>query len=312
MAVRFQDYYEILGVPRDAPQDAIKKSYRKLARKYHPDMNQAAGSEEKFKQAAEAYEVLGDPENRKKYDRLGRNWKMGQEFTPPPGFEGVQFNFSGGGGGGGGFSDFFSSLFGGGGPGMRGFGGGGGRAPRPRQGRSHEVELQISFEEAFHGTRKNFGLQVSGQEGPSTREYDLKIPPGTTPGATMRLSGQGEKGSQGGRDGDLLVKIQLAPDPRYRLDGRDVTTTLKVAPWEAALGAEVAVPTPDGEVELRLPSGSQSGQKLRLKGRGFPNAKGPQGDMFVEIMVVVPQTLSDEERELFEKLSQVSQFKPRG
>lgn len=308
MAVRFQDYYEILEVPREASQDDIKKSYRKLARKYHPDMNKGADSEERFKKVAEAYEVLGDPENRKKYDRLGRNWKMGQEFTPPPGWEDISFNFGGGGGGGGGFSDFFSSLFGQGGPGM---GGGRRRAPRPRGGRSHEVELEIAFDEAFHGTQKSFALQVSSQQGASTREYELKIPPGTTPGSTMRLAGQGEKGSHGARDGDLLVKIQIAPHPSYRLNGRDITTTLRVAPWEAALGADVSVRTPDGEVELSLPAGSQSGQKLRLKGRGFPNAKGPRGDMFVEIMVVVPLTLSSEERELFEKLGRVSGFKPR-
>lgn len=317
MAVRFQDYYEILGLPREASQDDIKKAYRKLARKFHPDVNQEAGAEDRFKQVAEAYEVLGDPEKREKYDRLGKNWKMGEEFRPPPGWENVSFDFGGGGaGGGGGFSDFFSSLFGG----MRGGPGGfstsfdfGGIRQGQRAGRSHEVELEISFDEAFHGTRKSFSLAISdprtGQS--QTKSYEVGIPPGTTPGSTIRLAGQGEKGQRGGADGDLLLKVKVAPHPRFSIDGKDLHTELRITPWEAALGGAVGVVTPDGELELSLPAGSQSGAKLRLRGRGLPARKGPRGDLIVTLMIAVPKTLSARERELFEQLSRASTFHPR-
>lgn len=308
MAVKFQDYYEILGVPRTATQDEIRKSYRKLARQYHPDLSKESGAEEKFKQIAEAYEVLRDPETRKKYDQLGRNWKMGQDFTPPPGWEGVQFDFGGQSGQFEGFSDFFSSLFGGG-P-REGFPGGGGfrsRRQRARRGANREVQVTIALEEAFHGVTNTYTMETP--EGQKT--YEIKIPPGTIDGSTIRLAGQGGKGSHGGSEGDLLLRVSVAPHPVYRLEGHDVHMTLPIAPWEAVLGANISVQTLDGKVELTIPSGTQSGQKLRLRGRGFPHRGGAPGDLYVETRIVVPRQASSEERELFERLARVSSFRPR-
>lgn len=318
MPVTFQDYYQTLGVKRDASQADIQRAYRKLARKYHPDMNKAADASDRFKQIGEAYEVLKDPQKRKKYDTLGENWKAGQEFRPPPGWEA---HFRGGGPGGAGgrgasggggfefrpggqFSDFFEAIFGQ----MAGASaGGGGRAANfedlfggdqhagPQPAPMHEAAITIGLEEAFHGSTRRLDLQ-----GPNGRKtVEVKIPQGTTDGAKIRLAGEG-----------LILKINIAPHPRYTLAGRDLTTDVSLAPWQAALGDKVDVKTLDGTVSLNIPPGASSGQKLRLKGKGLPNPKGDAGDLLVRLMIAVPKQLSDRERELYEQLKIASGEKP--
>jgi len=318
--VQFQDYYEILGVKRDASPDEIQKAFRKLARKYHPDVNKSKDAEEKFKKINEAYEVLKDPEKRSRYDALGSGYSGGQEFRPPPGWEHI-FNFKFGEGdasyrgASGGFSDFFEALF----------GGMGGRRTEnifaatqaPKEGRSLQSEITITLQEAYHGTTKqiSFDLVQHGARGEIKREpksYKVKIPPGTLDGQVIRLSGQGSPGARGGRAGDLLLKVHIAADSYFTLMGRDLHVVLPVTPWEAALGAKVEVRTLDGEVKLTVPRGSQSGQRLRLKNKGMPGKKGEaQGDMLVELKIVVPQHLSPEEEVLMKRLSEVSSFNPR-
>jgi len=345
VSVRYQDYYKILGVERDASQGAIEKAFRKLAREYHPDLNKNKGAEEKFKEINEAHEVVGDAEKRKRYDALGANWKAGQDFRPPPGFEGV-FNFGGGGqgvhfdfGGSGGSSSFFDALFGGAGGGFRSPGGpggagggfrstgspfgaggpggpggpGGGSPFFAQEGQDIEAPITITIEDAYHGAKKSIALETPGVPGqpPQSKTYQVRIPPGTTQGKMIRLKGQGQKGSGGGRDGDLLLRVKIAKHPRFRVDGTDIHTTVPVTPWEAALGAKVKVPTLDGTVSLNVAAGSQSGQKLRLKERGLPGKGDKRGDLFAEIKIVVPNALTDEERELLEKLAEISKFEPR-
>lgn len=323
MAVGYKDYYEALGVSRDAGQDEIRKAYRKLARKHHPDVSKDSGAEDKFKEINEAYEVLKDPEKRQRYDQLGANWQAGQEFRPPPGWE-THFNFGSGfgqehsfGGGAGGFSDFFEMLFGG-----QGFrqarGGPGAQAWHNFQqsGQNHEAILQISLEDAYHGDSKTISMQMpavnaQGQVVHQSKTFDVKIPAGILPGQKIRLAGQGGEGSGGGRSGDLYLKVEIPPHPVYQLDGRDLITDLRVAPWEAALGAEIEVHTLSGRVTLKVPAGTQSGQKLRLRKRGMPNPKGAQGDLYVVVKIMVPKHLSDREKELFEQLRSASSFSPR-
>ena len=340
MAVRYTDYYEVLGVPRDAAQDQIRKAYRKLAKQYHPDVNKGKGTEAKFKQVAEAYEVLGDPEKRKRYDALGDNWKSGQEFTPPPGFENVHFEFRGRGGGpgggrggsfagfgGGDFSDFFSAIFGGaggpgGGPRMRGnpFAGGADMEEQwaqPERGQDHETELSVSLEEAFRGGKKSITLQSAepderGRVQRRTKTYEVHIPAGATQGTRIRLSGQGGAGHDGGPAGDLYLLLHLEPHPTIRVRDHDLETDLLLAPWEAALGARVEVVTLDGRAAVRVPAGTQSGQSFRLRGKGMPRKGGDgRGDFFAVVKIVVPRELSDRERALFEELAKTSSFKPR-
>lgn len=312
MAVTFQDYYKTLGVKRDASQDDIQRAYRKLARKYHPDMNKDADASEKFKQVGEAYEVLKDPEKRKRYDTLGENWKSGQQFRPPPGWEG-QFRGAGGPGGGGGgfqfeaggqFSDFFEAMFGQ----MAGASGGGrasgfedlfGAAQQGHTGQRaapmQEASITITLDDAFHGSTRRLDLQ-----GPTGRKtLEVKIPKGTTDGAKIRLAGEG-----------LILKINIAKHPRFTLAGRNLTTDVSLAPWQAALGDHVDVKTLDGTVSLNIPPGTGSGQKLRLKGKGLHNPKGEAGDLFVRLMIAVPKNLSDRERELYEQLKQATAPKP--
>jgi curved DNA-binding protein len=316
--VKFRDYYEILGVSRDASQEDIQKAFRKLARKYHPDVNKTKEAEDKFKELNEANEVLSDPEKRKKYDMLGANYRQGQDFQPPPGWEqhmggaGGSFHFGGAGGGGfNGFSDFFEAIFGGaagspfGGFGSAarsgfaqgGFGGGGGFAQPAKQ----EAELTISVEEGFNGTTR--GVQLTEATG-RTRTLQVKIPAGSTEGTVMRLAGN--KGEE-----DIYLRIKFAPHARYSVSGSDLTVKLPVAPWEAALGAKVDLQLPDGSIKLSVPAGAQSGTKLRLKGRGFPVKSGGKGDVMVEVKIVVPTTLSAKEREIYEALASVSHFNPR-
>jgi curved DNA-binding protein len=320
MAVQFQDYYQTLGVERTASQKEIQSAYRKLARKYHPDVNKEPGAEERFKQVAEAYEVLKDPEKRKRYDALGANWKAGQEFTPPPGWE-MHFDFGPQGAAEfedlGGFSSFFESLFGGGGA---PFGARGGfetrRQPRSRRGQVQEAEITVSLEEAWRGATKEIALESvelgpDGQPRRTRKELSVRIPEGATDGATLRLAGQGGLGMAGGEAGDLFLRIRIAPHPRIRIAGNDLETTVDIAPWEAALGATVEVPLVEGRASVKVPPGSQSGTRLRLRGQGLKRRDGVRGDVLVELRIVVPRTLSARERELFEKLQRESAFRPR-
>ncbi|SFM52857.1 DnaJ C-terminal domain-containing protein [Thermodesulforhabdus norvegica] len=316
MAVQYKDYYEILGVPRNATQEEIQRAYRKLARKYHPDVNKEPGAEEKFKEINEAYEVLKDPEKRRRYDQLGAHWKAGQEFRPPPGWD-IHFDFGSGGEGfedvffGGfrgesGFSDFFELLFGG--PRRRRAHYGGatsGGFTWVRDGADREATIRISLEEAYKGCTKTF--TIPGEN----KTLEVKIPPGVLPGQKIRLAGQGSPGIGGGKSGDLYLTVEIDPHPRYRLEGRDIYVDLPVSPWEAALGATISVDTPDGPLSVRVPPGTQSGQKLRLRGKGMPNPKGSPGDLYAVVQIKVPKHLSPRERELFEELSRISTFNAR-
>lgn len=329
MSLKFKDYYDLLGVPRDADAAAIKKAYRKLARQYHPDVNKSEQAESRFKEISEAYEVLGDPEKRKKYDRLGANWKAGQDFTPPPGWENMRYEFHGAPGGGGGgmpfedfgggsFSDFFEQLFGGGMGGGRARGGRSARWSPPVRGQDHEAEITIPLEEAYHGAKRGVSLQTvemdaKGQPHPTTRTYQVNIPPGTTDGSRIRLTGQGGAGHEGAQAGDLYLRVRLAPHPRFKVHGLDLETELPVTPWEAALGGNVSVHTLDGDASIKLPPGTQSGQRIRLRGKGLPHRRGGRrGDLFAVVGIRVPDRLSAREKELFEALARDSTFRPRG
>lgn len=303
--MKFKDYYEVLGVARTASADEIQKAYRKLARKYHPDINKTKEGEDRFKEINEANEVLGDPEKRKRYDMLGANYKAGQDFQPPPGWDfnqagGQHFNF---GNGGADFSDFFSAIFGagfgGGGSPFQGMGGG--RRASPFEQPPQEAELRISIEDSFKGATKS--IELRDPQG-RVRSLNVKIPEGTADGSTIRLSGKrGES--------DLYLKIRLAPNARYAASGSDLIVKLPVSPWEAALGAKVDLALPDGTLKVSVPAGSQSGSKLRIRGRGFSSTKGARGDVLAEIKIVVPTALSSSEREVYEKLQEVSRFNPR-
>jgi curved DNA-binding protein len=300
MAVGFRDYYEALGVSRDATQDDIRAAYRRLARQYHPDVNKEAGAEDRFKEMSEAYEVLRDPEKRERYDRLGPSWRAGQDVSGAAdfggypgggGFEDVRVDF-----GGGDFSDFFEGLFGGRtrGRGSAGFGGG-----FSARGADQEAVLELSLEEAARGGRRRISLGGG-------RDFEVEIPPGVRDGQRIRLSGEGQAGMGGGPAGDLFLRVRVRPDKRFRVDGRDVYTDLAVTPWEAALGATVEVRTLDGTAQVKVPAGSSSGRKLRLRGEGLGG-----GDLYAVVQIHVPKRLSSRERELFEQLADVSDFNPR-
>jgi curved DNA-binding protein len=303
VAVKFRDYYEVLGVPRTATADEIKRAYRKLARKHHPDLQPAherTAASERFKEINEANEVLSDPEKRARYDALGSQWRNGQEFTPPPGAQGprpggaVEWEDFGD------FSDFFASIFGGRGPGAgratRGRpGSGGGRVTFP--GNDIEAELPVSLEETLRGGRRRITL-------PGGRSLDVDIPIGARDGTVLRLAGQGESGVNGGPAGDLYLHMRLTPHPRYRVSDDDLELDLTVWPWQAVLGADLRVDTPDGAVTLKVPAGSQSGQHLRLRGRGLPHrapASG-RGDLHAVIRIVVPSRPTAAERQAYEQL----------
>ncbi len=319
--MEYIDYYKVLGVDRSATTDEIGKAYKKLARKYHPDLNKDAGAEDKFKEVNEANEVLKDPETRKRYDTLGANWKHGSPFEAPPGWGqgGVQFDFGGGrgfGGGGGNFSDFFESLFSGGGPRGQGGGGGGGfnigdlfggGGPNfgggrrgPTRGQDVESTLLIKLEDAYSGSKKS--IELSGPAG--NKRYDVKIPQGGRDGEKIRLSGQGMPG-QGGQSGDLYLTLKIENHPLFAVEGKDLNTVVDVPAWDAALGCSLPVPTLDGEVKMTLPPGQSSGQKLRLKGKGMPRRGEEKGDLYAELKVVVPKDLSEEQMRLFEELKQL-------
>jgi curved DNA-binding protein len=332
MSVEYKDYYQILGVDKKASQEEISKAFKKIARKYHPDLNpDDPSAETKFKEANEAYEVLKDPEKRKMYDQLGPNWQHGQDFQPPPGYENVHFNFGGGGGQGfdaSGFSDFFETIFGGmGGGGMGGGMGGragagmGGRtgfggfdrgfASRPRRGQDAEASLDLSLEEAYRGGSKTITLQEQAPgQAPRAKTLQVTIPAGVRDGAKIRLSGQGNPGVAGGPAGDLYLRVRIQPHHRFYLDGANVVLDLPLAPWEAALGAKVRVPTLDGDVEMNVPAGADSGKKLRLRGRGLGQG-ARKGDQLVRLMIRTPDAVDDEQKALWESLAEKSDFSPR-
>ncbi len=325
MPVQFKDYYELLQVPRAATADEIRRAYRRLARQYHPDVNKNADAETRFKEIGEAYEVLGDPEKRRRYDQLGADYRSGQEFHPPPGWDNVRYEFHGRpeSMGGfrpedlGGFSDFFATLFGGGQDGGAPGGGPEGAPGWMPPGDDHEAGITIELDDAFHGAHKTIALQ-SVELGPNhrvqrrMRTYKVRIPPGTMEGARIRLGGQGGASQTGGRAGDLYLRVQVAPHPVFHLNGRDLEVMLPLAPWEAALGAKVPVETMHGQAFLTVPAGTQGGQRFRLKGKGLPGGQqGAAGDLLAVIQIAVPRQISERERGLFAELGRVSAFDPR-
>jgi curved DNA-binding protein len=312
-----RDFYEVLGVPRTADQDEIQRAYRKLARKYHPDVNKAPHAEDRFKEASEAYAVLSDPEQRKRYDAFGEDFRRVPPDVDPQTWARARARAGAGGraragagaGGFGGFGtgaeevdleDLFGGIFGGrAGRGRRA--GGFGWGPMP--GADQEAELEVTLDEAYRGGHRTISLDG--------RTIDVNIPAGVTDGQRIRLAGQGGRGGDGGQPGDLYLIVRIRPDPRYRIDGRDVSVRLPLAPWEAALGTTAPVDTPGGEAKVKVPPGSSCGRKLRLRGRGLPNPRGRPGDLFAEVQIKVPPRPSPEEKRLFEELAAKSSFDPR-
>ena len=295
--MKYKDYYAALGVPRDADAEQIKKAYRKLARQHHPDVSKTPGTDAKFKEIGEAYATLKDPEKRAAYDELGRR-PAGQEFAPPPqwtheyasgaqSFEDIDL------------ADLLDAL------GRRHRGAP--RGPVPMHGRDYETTARVSLEDAHRGTTLGLNLEDEG----GGRRLEVTIPPGVTEGQKLRLRGKGGKGRNGGADGDIYLHIALAAHPVFRPDGHDLHFDLALAPWEAALGAEVEVPTLDGPVVLTVPPGTRSGRKLRLRGRGLANGRGGRGDLYAAVHIDVPATLTERERELFKDLAGASRFNPR-
>ena len=344
MATKIKDYYDVLGVKRGASDNEIKQAYRKLARKFHPDLNPGDKvAEEKFKELQEAYDVLSDPENRKLYDQYGENWRAVKAGAgaPPPGWEGAQRSARRAGPSAGGFDfgdfdfgsfrsegaggfDIFEEMFG---------GAGRGRGRRSGRGADIEAELELSLEEAHRGGRRTLEMQMaepcptcggtglkdgkpcetcrgSGQV-LKPKTIEVNIPPGVRDGSTIRLAGQGGTGSNGSEPGDLYLRVRLRPHPVFMVKGDDLEVELPIAPWEAVLGARVEAPTIDGKVELKIPPGANSGQRLRLRNQGLNKRKGGRGDEYVRLKIVVPKDVSPEERRLYEELQRVSRFEPR-
>jgi curved DNA-binding protein len=323
MAVQYKDYYESLGVPRTASDADIKKAFRKLAREFHPDVaKDKKKAEEKFKEINEAYEVLGDTAKRKKYDQLGANWKSGSEFRPPSGWEnyaGGSREFRGGNGGGRdfhfdgtGFSDFFEQMFGARGrTGAAGRGFGGSSAFEgedvAERGRDIEGDIMVTLQEAVRGSVRS----VSVQHDSRTETHQVKIPAGVTEGQRLRIAGRGEFGIGGGGAGDLYLRVRLARHPDFEVDNHNLIYEAAITPWEAVLGANISVPTLDGRVNIKIPAGTQNGQKLRVRGRGLPQRAGGNGDLIVVTQIEVPVQVTEAERKLWEQLSKESQFRPR-
>ncbi len=310
--MEFKDYYATLGVERSATPDEVKRAYRKLARKYHPDVSKEPDAEARFKEVAEAYEALSDVEKRAAYDDIGRRQERGQDFKPPPGWDGG-FEFSGRGGGGAreeaDFSDFFAAMFG-----RQARGAGGSRAGAPASG-DHHARIVIDLEDAYRGARRTISLRMPhvDAQGLATlqeRQLEVSIPKGVREGQHLRLAGQGGADPGGGPAGDLYLEIALRPHPLFRVDGRDVYLDLAVAPWEAALGATATVPTPDGSVQLSVPAGSRSGRKLRLKGKGLPSK--PPGDLYAVLGITLPPADTPEAKDAYASLaSSFPDFDPR-
>ncbi len=322
--MEYKDYYKTLGVPRNATPEAIKQAYRKLARKYHPDVSKEPDAEARFKEINEANEVLKDPEKRAAYDALGSQWRAGQEFRPPPGQGGFHREFRFSTGDASGFSDFFASLFGGGGLGgfadafgeaRRGAAGGGRREDLFRQrGQDQAAQVEISLEEAFAGGTRELHLESPTQDAQGKvhvqhRTLKVRIPPGVSQGRQIRLAGQGQPGFAGGPAGDLYLEIRLRPHRLFQTDGRDILLHLPITPWEAALGAQVQVPTLGGPVSLKIPAGSQSGKRMRLKGRGLPG--DPPGDQILILEIHTPLADSEEAKNLYRRMADNLAFNPR-
>ncbi|MGF7234078.1 MAG: DnaJ C-terminal domain-containing protein [Frankia sp.] len=321
MATTVRDFYEALGVPRTASQDEIQRAYRRLARAYHPDVNADPAAEERFKEVGEAYDVLSDPETRRRYDAFGPKFRQVPEGTDPgawagrgrpsagprgpgrpgpgPGPAGGDFGFGTASGDAIDIEDLLGGIFGGRGRPGRGAG--------TYAGADQETEIVLTVEDAFFGGRRS--ITVGGPDG--QRTFEVNIPAGVTDGQRIRLAGQGAAGTGGGPAGDLYLVVRIAPHPRYRLDGRDIHVDLRLAPWEGALGATVTIDVPGGNATVKVPPGTSSGRRLRLRGRGLPNARGSPGDLFAEARIMVPVTLTDEERRLFDQLATVSTFDPR-
>jgi curved DNA-binding protein len=349
MPVKYKDYYQTLGLSRGASEADIKKAFRKLAREHHPDVaKNKKQAEEKFKEINEAYEVLSDPAKRKRYDELGPNWQSGAEFRPPPGWEGFgrgrgsggrspggaeyEFQF-----GGTGFSDFFEQFFGSrGGRGTAGFGRSGGFGEETvgtERGQDIEGDIMVTLEEATRGSVRSVSVRRAapcqecggtGQRGrrvcpacggtgqvAKNETYQVKIPAGVTEGQRLRLAGRGEAGIGGGAAGDLYLRVRLARHPDFEVEGHNLIYEAEVAPWEAVLGANISVPTLSGHVSIKVPSGTQNGQKMRVRGRGLPQRGGENGDLIVETRVEVPKRVTEAERKLWEQLARESSFKPR-
>ena len=304
--MKYKDYYALLGVPRDASEDDIKKAYRKLARKYHPDVSKETDAEERFKEVGEAYETLKDSEKRAAYDQLGRH-SAGEEFRPPPdwqqSFGGAEFSFDDVD-----LSDLFAGL-----AGRRGARGGN---PGPIPGADYEAGVRLTFGQAYAGTDIELDLMAVeyDEEGRARRvphRMKVRIPSGVVDGQKLRVPGKGGKGIRGGRDGDLYLDIQVESHPLYRADGLDLHMDLPLAPWEAVLGTTVQMPTPAGTVSLKVPAGTRAGQKLRLAGRGFKRADGTAGHLYANVQIAVPTVVDDRQRELFSQLARASSFNPR-
>jgi len=341
MAVKFKDYYEILGVARNATDEDIKKAFRKLARKYHPDVaKDKKEAEAKFKEINEAYEVLGDPEKRKKYDELGANWKSGADFRPPPGWEQFAGGFGRGPGrgqggdfefhfGGTGFSDFFEQLFGSMGRGGRGFA----QPSANERGEDLEGDIMVTLEEAMRGSVRTIsvnravpcdqcggsgirGQKLCGTCGGSgqitrTEQFQVRIPAGVSEGKRLRVPGRGQASGGRGNAGDLYLRVKFAKHPDFRFDNHDLIYEAELAPWEAVLGTQLSVPTPNDRVSIKIPPGTQTGRRLRVRGHGMPQRDGTRGDLFVEVRVEVPEEVSEKERALWEQLARESRFNPR-
>ena len=314
MAVQFRDYYETLGVSKSATTDEIRSAFRKLARKYHPDVaKDKKAAEEKFKEINEAYEVLSDPEKRQKYDQLGQNWNQPGGFQPPPqwggaqpggGFYrygredgGVEFEFNGTG-----FSDFFEAFFGGG-RGQSAFGGFGQRAAGAERGSDVEADIMVPLEEVLQGSKRTVSLRRAGSNKVET--YQVKIPRGVREGQRIRLAGQGEPGERGGKSGDLFLRVRLARHPDFTVEGSDLIHEVKIAPWQAVLGAELTVPTLEGNVRLKIPPGTQPGQRFRLRERGLPTSSGKRGDLYVEVQLAIPTKVTEKEKEIWSELAKL-------
>jgi curved DNA-binding protein len=304
--MEYKDYYKTLGIARDAPQDEIKRAFRHLARKHHPDVSKEPEAEARFQAINEANEVLGDPEKRSAYDALGSGWQAGQEFRPPSadggGHQGSDFSPEEAAR----FSDFFASLFGG--------GSSRGGEPRSRRGQDQTARLRIRLEDAFHGATRQLQLGVSeidleGRLVSRTRTLNVRLPAGLTQGQQIRLAGQGGAGGNGGAAGDLFLEINLEPHPFFRPEGRNIHVHLPVAPWEAALGASVSVPTLAGPVRLKVPPGSLGGKRLRLKGRGLPGT--PPGDAYFQIEIVTPPAETEAAKEAYSRMAKAFDFNPR-
>src|SRR6266513_1185208 len=275
MPVQFRDYYETLGVPKTATEDEIRSAFRKLARKYHPDVaKDKKAAEEKFKEINEAYEVLSDPEKRKKYDQLGADWNRPGGFQPPPQWQGQQ-------------------------PG----GGFGGRAATAERGADVEADIMVTLEEALHGSTRTVSLRRAGSD--KVEQYQVKIPRGVREGQRIRLRGQGEAGAGGGKSGDLFLRVRLAKHPDFSVEGSDLIHEVRIQPWQAVLGGELLVPTPEGKVRLKIPPGTQGGQRFRLRERGLPGVSGKRGDLYVVGQINIPKKLTEREREVWSELAKL-------